>query len=255
MKLFAIAPSLLTAALLSLSLAAPGCGASGRGKAPADPATEPAADPAAERAERSVPSSTPSTAPAAPSPQPSSRRAASAPPPAAELARADAAVAMLLGGWVGAGESPFGEMPFAALFERLPDGGARAWADDGKGSAIAVRLQRTPGGWRLREQASLPGVGTQAHTLHLVAAEADAEAAGARARLLFTHPERPGFLELELAVEGEELVLAARLRGQPHVRFTMKRLPAAALPTLASRLHAPGTAPPADDASLPPTAY
>lgn len=243
MKFLAIVPSLLAATLLSLTALAAGCGASSRGPAPADPS--------ADRAASSAPPSGASTAPAARSPQPSSARAANPPPPAAELARADAAVERLLGGWVGAGESPFGEMPFAALFERLPDGGARAWADDGKGSAISVRLQRAPGGWRLREQASLPGVGTQAHTLHLVAAEA----ADARARLLFTHPERPGFLDLELSVEGEELVLAARLRGQPHVRFTMKRLPEAALPTLASRLHAPGTAPPADDASLPPAAY
>ncbi len=255
MKLLALVPSLLAVALLSLvALATAGCGA--RGPAPADPATAPADRPAAgpaDRAARAAPSSG-TTAPTAGGPQPSSGRAASAPPAAAQ-ASADAAVEMLLGGWVGAGESPFGEMPFAALFERLPDGGARAWADDGKGSAIAIRLQRAPGGWRLREQASLPGVGTQAYTLHLVAAETASDAAGARARLLFAHPERPGFLDLELSVAGEELVLAARLRGQPHVRFTMKRLPAAALPTLASRLHAPGTAPPADDASLPPAAY
>ncbi len=191
-------------------------------------------------------------APAAMAPAPAamaSAPAAMAPAPAAPSpASADAAVARLLGGWAGAGDSPFGEMPFAALFERQPDGGVRSWLDDGAGSAIDLHLWPSPDGWRLREQATLPKLGTQAHTLQLSAAEAS----GDRARLSFTHPERPGFLDIELEISGDQLVLTARLRGAPHVHFTMKRLPQAALPALAASLHPPGTRPPtAADAPAP----
>jgi hypothetical protein len=159
-------------------------------------------------------------------------------------------VERLLGGWVGAGDSPFGEMPFAALFEREADGSVRSWVDDGEGTKIDLRLHRTQGRWLLTESASLPGVGTQTHTLVPVALDGD--------RLVLHDQDRPDFLSIELRLTtspspgagaapdpaaAQELHLSAKLRGEDHVAFTMKRLPDQALPHMRSRIHPPGTAP------------
>ena len=156
----------------------------------------------------------------------------------------------LLGGWVGAGDSPFGEIPFAALFERQADGSVRSWANDGKGTAIDLHLHRKQGRWLLTESASLPGVGTQTHTLVPIALEGD--------RLVLQDQDRPDFLSIELRLmtspsEGagaasdpaaaQELHLLAKLRGEDHVAFAMKRIPAPSLAHLRSRIQAPGTSP------------
>lgn len=163
----------------------------------------------------------------------------------------------LIGGWIGAGDSPFGEIPFAALFERQADGSVRSWADDGNGSKIDLHLHQKEGRWVLTESASLPGVGTQTHTLVPTALEGD--------RLVLHHPERPGFLSIELrlvaapagatssasadatgapgATAAQELHLSAKLRGEDHVAFAMKRIPDQALDHMRRRIHPPGTAP------------
>lgn len=154
-----------------------------------------------------------------------------------ELARQTALVDRLIGGWAGSGTGPFGEMSFAVVFEREADGAARAWADDGKGTKIDLRVHRGERGWSLSESATLPGVGTQAHTL--VAATSASSTDGDR--LIFRHPERPGYLDLELSLTPGQLRLVATVRGTPHVDFSMRRLPDEAVPALRSRLHAPGT--------------
>lgn len=176
---------------------------------------------------------------------------------AAQEAAISAFVERLLGGWVGAGDSPFGEIPFAALFERQADGSVRSWADDGNGSKIDLHLHRKEGRWLLTESATLPGVGTQTHTLVPVVLEGD--------RLVLRDQERPDFLSIELrfataagsdgaagpagataapgAPATQELHLSAKLRGEDHVAFAMKRIPEQALDHMRSRIHPPGTAP------------
>lgn len=190
--------------------------------------------------------------PSSPSPLPSASAPAAAPSPQIsdeELARQTAFVDRLIGGWLGAGSGPFGEMPFAVVFERQADGSARAWADDGKGTQIDLWLQRGElggkRGWLLRESATLPNVGTQTYTLVIAAGGAKEDGD----RLRFHHPDRPGFLDIELALTPGQLQLTAAVHGKPHVDFAMRRLPDGAIGTLLSRLHAPGTSVPAVQAA------
>jgi hypothetical protein len=224
--------SLLFVAATGALAAVSGCGA-----ARPQPAAAREASPASTAAAAQAPAAPAATAVPANEP--------AAPVSAAELARQTALVDRLIGGWVGSGSSPFGEMPFAALFEREADGAARAWADDGKGTKIDLRVHRGARGWLLTESASLPGVGTQTHTLAVSAPPTSSTSSTSSTsdgeRLLFVHPEQPGYLEIELTLSPGQLRLLARVRGTSHVDFTMRRLPDEVLPKLRSRLHAPGT--------------
>lgn len=224
----------------------------------------------------------------APSPSPSAAATTSAasdsaaPPsaPAAPTAPAtpapdDATVAAFLdelrGPWAGSGESPFGQMPFAVLFERQPDGSLRSWADDAKGTNIDLLFHRTAAGWRLTESASLPGVGTQRYTLAPTLAEPT--------RLVLHYPEQPELLTIELSViaagpggatpssassgsapsapspklaQPRQLRLVARVRGEDHIDFLMRRLPDEATEKLRRNLQPPGTAPSIASSTLAP---
>jgi hypothetical protein len=232
--------SLLLVAATGALAAVSGCG-SARPQPAAAREASPASTAAAALAPAPAAPAAPANEPAAPATTAVPSNEPAAPVAAAELARQTALVDRLIGGWVGSGSSPFGEMPFAALFEREADGAARAWADDGKGTKIDLRVHRGARGWLLTESASLPGVGTQTHTLAVSAPPTSSTSSTSDSeRLLFVHPE-PGYLEIELEFSPGQLRLLARVRGTSHVDFTMRRLPDEVLPKLRSRLHAPGT--------------
>ncbi len=142
----------------------------------------------------------------------------------------DRFVASLEGGWMGGDNiTPFGKMDFVLLFERVPGGGLHARTSLNSETYIDLRFTKDERGrWILREEASMEGLGVQAHDL-VPAGRVDG-------MHRWVHGERPEYLSIDVGIEGDRLEMDVWLRGQEHVRFRLDRLPAEALPELANAL-------------------
>ncbi len=159
---------------------------------------------------------------------------AAGPPAAASDGRGgmDAFVASLEGAWVAEQvETPRGAMPFALLFERLPDGSLHAHTPRDRETFVDVTFRRSSDGrWLLVEHARLPEAGDQQRIL------VPAGSAGGTRR--FADAIDPDLVAIDLAVTEDSMEITAWVRGTRHVHGTLHRLPAEAVPGLRERLRA-----------------
>jgi hypothetical protein len=166
------------------------------------------------------------------------------PAAAAPTGPSDEWIASLEGGWAGeSNTTPLGTMPFALLFDRQENGSLRAFSAYDRGTYIEVHFLRSESGeWLLKESASLGGLGHQSHTLSPVGTEGDAHR--------WVLPERPGYLVMDMSREGSRLVLDVTVRGEPHARFELDRLPDSEVPALREALEAQAERDPSRTPSL-----
>jgi hypothetical protein len=133
-----------------------------------------------------------------------------------------AAVAGLVGGlWAGEiSQSPVGPIPFAIEFSREPDGDVHGRAER-DGMFLDFRFQKAGETWVLVEDGQIPGVGRQTHTLE--------PAAPGPAGPRWVTADDPSYVDVAFAVDGDRLVLTAKVHGEPHAVFELlRRGPAAA---------------------------
>ena len=128
-------------------------------------------------------------------------------------------VARLPGAWVGVADSPVGEIPFAVAFERTADGAIHGRAEQSPDMYLDFRFHADGERWLFTEEGAFPGLAVQRYTLQPVA--------GAIAR--WTVAEKPGYLDVDVAVDGDALTLVARVRGEEHAALRLRRAPAAAV--------------------------
>ena len=155
--------------------------------------------------------------PVAPVPSPSPSPSPVAPVPSVHAAVVDG----LVGAWAGELDSPFGAFPFEIEFVREPDGSVHGRAEKSPQEYFDFQFRRTAGGgWQLREEGSLPGVGVQTQVL------APAGDDDGRARWA----SEGGHLVVTVEVDGDAMLLAARLRGEDHATFRLRRVQAVSSP-------------------------
>jgi len=127
-----------------------------------------------------------------------------------------AAVDDIVGAWQGQViGTPLGDFPFAIAFDREASGDIHGRADNGGGMYLDFRFHKVGPMWTLTEEGALPDVGTQTHTLVPAAAGAD----GPR----WVDRDDPGYVEIAVAVAGDDLVLTAKVHGEAHAVFRMHR--------------------------------
>jgi hypothetical protein len=137
----------------------------------------------------------------------------------AQPSEIDAFVASLEGAWLGPdNDTPLGKMDFVTLFEWEADGSLHSRSSLNRETFVDLRFWKDEAGrWMLTEEAGLEGMGVQSHDL------APAGLVAGTGRYRWVHTERPEFLVIELALEGDTLVLDTFLRGEPHVAFRLDR--------------------------------
>jgi hypothetical protein len=130
----------------------------------------------------------------------------------------DAFIASLEGGWAGEENmTPFGKMPFAALFARQDDGSLHSRSPLNSETYIDLHFEKDDTGrWILHEEAGMEGMGHQSYTL--IPAE------GENGSYRWIYEERPDFLTIDVGLEDETMLMAVTLRGKEHVRFALNRL-------------------------------
>lgn len=148
--------------------------------------------------------------------------AAGAPMPGAG-SEIDRLISALEGGWAGAdNDTPFGKMPFSALFEWQLDGSLHSRSPLNSQTWIDLRFSRDDQGrWMLREEAAMEGLGTQRYEL---VPSGHTTADGLHRWVWKSDPD---FLAIDLGVEQETMRLDVTLRGEPHVAFRLDRQPRA----------------------------
>lgn len=158
----------------------------------------------------------------------------------------DRLVTALEGGWTGTdNDTPFGKMPFAALFEWQEDGSLYSHSPLNRDTWIDLRFARDADGrWILHQAASMEGLGTQRHSL---APSGERTADGLQR---FVYEPDPGFLTIDLGVEDELLKMDVALRGKPHVAFRLARLPRAGWAELKREMQTQGELSPEEGVSI-----
>ncbi len=158
-------------------------------------------------------------------------------PPALAGNGLDAFVASLEGAWAArAVETPLGEMPFALLFERRPDGSLSAHTPWDAETFVDVTFTRAGDGrWLLVEHARLPEAGEQQRIL------VPAGLAGSTRR--FVDAADPDVLAVDLAVAEEAMEITVWVNGRRHVHGTLRRLPEEEVPGLRAQLEQMGRRP------------
>ena len=153
-------------------------------------------------------------------------------PGAAQATETDvgALVAALEGGWSGEENStPFGKMPFVLLFDRQEDGSLHARSSLNSETYIDLRFSRDEAGrWILHEEAGMEGSGAQSYSL------VPAGPHGGMHRWIWE--EDPGFLTIDVGLDGDTMAMDVMLRGREHVSFRLDRLPEKSLPELRREL-------------------
>jgi hypothetical protein len=142
----------------------------------------------------------------------------------------DTFVASLAGGWAGVENmTPLGLMPFAVLLEWEEDGSLHSRSALNRETYVDLRFERSESGeWVLHEEAAMEGIGAQSHSLRPVK--------GPAGLYRWSFEERPGFLVVDLSMQGDIMVMTVTLRGEDHARFSLQRLPEEALPELREQL-------------------
>ncbi len=151
------------------------------------------------------------------------------PTPEPEL---DGFVASLEGGWIGNdNETPFGKMPFAALFEWQDDGSLRSRSSLNRDTYIDLRFEKDDNGrWLLHEEAAMEGLGVQRYSL--VPTQVKGESESRR----WIWERDPDFLAIDVGLSGETMSLDVVLRGRPHVAFRLDRQPREAWAEIKQRM-------------------
>lgn len=156
----------------------------------------------------------------------------------------DAFIASLEGGWASEDNlTPFGKMPFATLFERQEDGSLYSRSSLNSQTYIDLRFSKDDAGrWILTEETAMEGMGSQSYSLVPV----DGDSATHR----WTVEERPGFLTIDVGLEGETMLMEVALRGEEHVRFALDRLPDSETAALKRELVVASETPPDEGTSI-----
>ncbi len=133
----------------------------------------------------------------------------------------DRLVTALEGGWLGIeNDTPFGKMGFAAVFEWQEDGSLRSVTPLNRDTYIELRFARDETGrWILHEDAAMEGLGAQQYSL--VPTGATTEAGLHR----WVWEEDPGYLAIDVGVDGQMMLMNVTLRGEPHIAFRLDRQP------------------------------
>jgi hypothetical protein len=139
-------------------------------------------------------------------------------------------IAALEGGWEGEDNmTPFGKMDFVLLFDRQPDGSLHARSSLNSETYIDLRFSRDDSGrWILREEAGMEGSGGQAHSLVPTGRHGD--------MYRWIYEQNPGYLSIDVGLEGSTMAMDVTLRGREHVSFRLDRMPDEALPALREEL-------------------
>ncbi len=170
------------------------------------------------------------------------------PPAVAEVDCADVErlVTALEGGWTGAdNDTPFGKMPFAALFEWQEDGSLYSSSPLNSETYIDLRFARDEAGrWLLHEEAAMEGLGVQSHSL------APAGVAATAGLCRWVYEPDPDYLAIDLGVVEETLRLDVTLRGRPHVAFRLGRVPRELWPEMKRELAAQAALSPEEGTSI-----
>lgn len=156
----------------------------------------------------------------------------------------EALISGLEGGWEGEdNQTPFGRMGFVLLFDRQPDGSLHARSSLNSETYVDLRFLRDDvGRWILREEAGMEGSGVQAYSL---------VPAGLHEKMYrWVYEENPGFLSIDVGLEGDRMAMDVTLRGREHVSFRLDRMPAEALPGLRRELALAAQQSPADGVSI-----
>ncbi len=164
--------------------------------------------------------------------------------PAGEL---DRLVSSLEGGWFGDdNDTPFGKMPFVALFEWEEDGSLHAFSPLNRETYIDLRFARDEAGrWMLHEEAAMEGgVGVQRYSL------APAGRSGDEGLYRWVSEEDPSYLTIDLGLVEETLLMEVILRQRPHVAFRLERQPREAWAEMKRQLQAQGALSPEEGTSI-----
>lgn len=133
----------------------------------------------------------------------------------------DDLIASLEGGWVGDdNDTPFGKMGFAVLFAWTPEGDLHSRSPLNSETYIDLRFEKDDAGrWLLHEEAAMEGLGAQKYSLAPVSGLTEA------GHHRWVWEENPGYLAIDVGLEGETMALDVTLRGKPHVSFRLERQP------------------------------
>ncbi len=159
----------------------------------------------------------------------------------------DRLVAALEGGWYSDdNDTPFGKMPFAALFEWEEDGSLHAYSPLNRETYIDLRFARDEAGrWILHEEAAMEGgVGVQRYSL------APAGRSGEEGLYRWVWEEDPSYLTIDLGVVEETMHLKVLLREKPHVAFRLERQPREGWAAMKRQLQAQGELSPEEGTSI-----
>ena len=155
-------------------------------------------------------------------------------------------IGSLVGGWASEhNETPFGNMPFSAVFEWQDDGSLHSRSPLNSETYIDLRFARDEKGrWMLHEEAAMEGQGIQRYSL--------APAAGLTDRGLhrWVWEQNPEFLSIDVGVIEETMHLDVILRGRPHVSFRLDRQPEESWPEMKRELVAQGELSPEEGVSI-----
>jgi hypothetical protein len=156
----------------------------------------------------------------------------------------EALVSALEGGWEGEDNmTPFGKMGFVLLFDRQADGSLHARSSLNSETYIDLRFSRDEAGrWILREEAGMEGSGAQAHSLVPAGPHGD--------MYRWVYEENPGYLTIDVGLEGDTMAMDVTLRGREHVSFRLDRMPTEALPSLRRELALAARQSPAEGVSI-----